>query len=248
MLKSQNNYLNYSKKWCNPFFLWYNINMNKKLEILYEDNHLIVVVKPFNVLSQKDKTKDVDMLTIVKDYIKVKYNKPGEVYLALLHRLDRPTMGIMIFAKTSKAAKRMSEQIKDYSVTKKYLTVVTGSVIPKQKTLEDYLLKDNDNTSKVVNKESGKLAILNYEVLKTKNNLSLLEVELITGRHHQIRVQLSNFGFPIYGDQRYNVQDKNQLALIAHYIKFKHPVTKEYLEFMINIPKEYPWSLFYKEV
>lgn len=205
--------------------------MKNKLEILYEDNHLIVVVKPINILSQKDNTNDLDMLTLIKDYIKVKYKKPGNVYLGLVHRLDRPTGGIMVFAKTSKAAKRLSEQINKKEMIKKYYAVVEGILSQKEGTLENYILKQNDNTSIITTKEKGKYASLNYKVLKEKDNLSLIDITLNTGRHHQIRVQFKNINHPLYGDQRYNKQDKNQLALFAYHLEFNHPTTKERLIF-----------------
>ena len=130
--------------------------MKNNLNILYEDNHLIVVVKPYNVLSQSDNTKDIDMLTIIKKYIKEKYNKPGNVYLGLVHRLDRPTGGIMVFAKTSKAAARLSKQIKDNKFTKKYLAVVHGILEKKENTLVNYLKKDENNNSLITNEKDGK--------------------------------------------------------------------------------------------
>ena len=206
-------------------------DMKNNLNILYEDNHLIVVEKPVNVLSQSDNTKDIDMLTMIKNYIKEKYNKPGNVYLGLVHRLDRPTGGIMVFAKTSKAAKRLSEQIRNKEFEKKYYAVAYNKFDKKEDTLIDYINKKNDNTSFITDKNNGQYAELKYKVIAEKENLSLLEIKLITGRHHQIRVQLSSRNHPIYGDQRYGKEDKNQLALYAHYLSFKHTVTKEKLEF-----------------
>ncbi len=209
--------------------------MKNNLDVLYEDNHIIVVVKPFNILSQSDDTNDIDMLTIIKSYLKEKYNKPGNVYLGLVHRLDRPTSGIMIFAKTSKAASRLSKEIIENKVNKKYLAIINGTLIKKEGTFEDYLLKDKDFNSKIVDEKTGKYAKLNYKILKEKDNLSLVEIELITGRHHQIRVQFASRGYPLYGDQRYGIEDRKQLALYAYYLSFIHPVTKEKMEF-----KKYP--------
>ncbi len=211
--------------------------MKNNLNILYEDNHIIVVIKPYNILSQSDNTNDLDMLTIIKNYIKEKYNKPGNVYLGLVHRLDRPTGGIMVFAKTSKAASRLSKQIKDDKFTKKYLAVVHGTFTKKEGTLENYIKKTDDNSSVVTAKEEGKYAKLDYKVLKEKDDLSILDITLYTGRHHQIRVQLSNIGHPLYGDQRYGRQDRKQLALFAYHLEFYHPVTKEKLIFEY-MPKE----------
>ncbi len=207
------------------------------LKILYEDNHIIVVEKKPNIPSQADKTEDIDMLTIVKEYIKEKYKKPGNVYLGLVHRLDRPVGGIMVFAKTSKAASRLSNQVRKKIFEKKYLAVVDGKVEPKEGILEDYLYKDErNNASKVVNKDkkNAKFAKLDYKVLKYNEvkNLSLLEINLHTGRHHQIRVQLSNFGHSIFGDQKYGKRGQGkQIALWAYKLSIEHPITKKQMTF-----------------
>lgn len=216
--------------------------MKNNLEILYEDNHIIVVVKPFNILSQSDDTKDIDMLTLIKSYLKEKYNKPGNVYLGLIHRLDRPTGGIMVFAKTSKAASRLSEQIRLNLFTKKYLAIVSGYFDEKAGVFEDYILKKEDNSSVISN--LGKYAKLEYEVLKEKSNLSLVNILLHTGRHHQIRVQFASRNHPLYGDQRYGKSSKKQLALFAYYLSFNHPVTKEKLEFIKYPDKVGIWKEF----
>lgn len=210
----------------------------QNLKVIYEDNHIIVVEKKPNIPSQSDKTGDIDMLTIVKEYIKEKYNKPGNVYLGLVHRLDRPVGGIMIFARTSKSASRLSNQVREKIFKKEYLTVVDGKPEPKSGTLEDYLYKDErNNISKVVKKEkkNAKLAKLDYELVKHNEikNLSLLKINLHTGRHHQIRVQLSNFGHSIYGDQKYGKRGKGkQIALWAYKLTIEHPITKEKMEFV----------------
>ena len=193
----------------------------QKLKVIYEDNHIIVVEKIPNVPSQSDKTGDIDMLTMVKQYIKEKYNKPGNVYLGLVHRLDRPVGGIMIFAKTSKAASRLSDQVREKVFKKKYLAVVDGKIENKSGTLEDYLYKDErNNISKVVNKDkkNAKLAKLDYDVIKYDEvkKLSLVKVNLHTGRHHQIRVQLSNFGHSIFGDQNMEQGDRENKLLYGH--------------------------------
>ena len=209
----------------------------QKLKVIYEDNHIIVVEKIPNVPSQSDKTGDIDMLTMVKQYIKEKYNKPGNVYLGLVHRLDRPVGGIMIFAKTSKSASRLSDQVREKVFKKKYLAVVDGKIENKSGTLEDYLYKDErNNISKVVNKnkKNAKLAKLDYEVIKYDEvkNLSLVKVNLHTGRHHQIRVQLSNFGHSIFGDQKYGTRGQGkQIALWAYELTINHPITKEEMTF-----------------
>ncbi len=149
-----------------------------KLNILYEDNHVIVVVKEANILSQGDATGDNDLLTMVKEYIKEKYHKPGNVYLGLVHRLDRPVGGIMVFARSSKAASRLSESIKSREgITKTYLAIVNGILKEKEGSFEDYLLKKDDGNTIVTTKESGKLSKLNYRVIEEKDNLSLVEME-----------------------------------------------------------------------
>ncbi len=209
----------------------------QNIKVIYEDNHIIVVEKTPNIPSQADKTGDMDMLTLVKNYIKEKYNKPGNVYLGLVHRLDRPVGGVMVFAKTSKAASRLSEQVRTKSLKKIYLAVVDGKVEKTKGSLEDYLYKDErNNISKVVNatKKNAKLAKLDYEVLKYNEvkDLSLLKVNLHTGRHHQIRVQLSNFGHSIFGDQKYGTRGKGkQIALWAYSLTIVHPTTKQEMIF-----------------
>lgn len=216
------------------------------INILYEDNHLLVVEKPINVPVQADSSNDIDLLTILKGYIKEKYNKPGNVYLGLVHRLDRPVGGVMVFAKTSKAASRLSEQVRNKSFVKVYYAVLEGKASLKS-TLVDKLLKDSKNNIVKVN-EKGKEAILDYELLEYKEPYSLVKINLKTGRSHQIRVQFSSRNLPLYGDQRYNKNAKvgEQIALIAKEIKFLHPVTKEKLTFKIDLPNRKPWIYFDK--
>ena len=217
--------------------------MNMKLKVIYEDNHIIVVEKIPNVPSQEDKTGDTSMMTLIKEYIKEKYDKPGNVYLGLVHRLDRPVGGVMVFAKTSKAASRLSNQVREKVFKKEYLAVVDGKLEQEKGTLENYLYKDKKtNTSYVVNKDKkdSKYAKIDYEVIKydKENDLSLIKINLYTGRHHQIRVQLSNFGHSIYGDQRYGSRGKNkQIALWAYKLTIEHPTKKEKIEFE-DLPKE----------
>ena len=209
----------------------------EKLDIIYEDNHIIVVKKLPNIPSQADKTEDIDMLTIIKQYLKEKYNKPGNVYLGLVHRLDRPVGGVMIFAKTSKSASRLSNQVREKIFKKRYLAVVDGKFEKTEGTLEDYLYKDErNNMSKVVNsnKKNAKLAKLDYKVLiyDEIKNLTLVEINLHTGRHHQIRVQLSNAGHSIFGDQKYGKRGKGkQIALWAYKLTINHPITNEEMTF-----------------
>ena len=207
------------------------------MKVIYEDNHIIVVEKSPNIPSQADKTEDTDMLTIIKEYLKEKYNKPGNVYLGLIHRLDRPVGGVMVFAKTSKAAARLSEQVRNKTFKKQYLVVVDGKLEKNNGVLEDYLLKnERNNLSKVVKEgtKNSKFASLDYEVLKYNEeiNLSVLKINLHTGRHHQIRVQLSSRNHSIYGDQKYGTRGRGkQIALWAYSLEIVHPITKEKMVF-----------------
>ena len=217
-----------------------------KLRVLYEDNHVIVVVKEKNVLSQADNTHDIDMLTIIKKYLKEKYNKPGNVYLGLVHRLDRPVGGIMVFAKTSKAASRLSDQVRKKEIKKTYMAVVKGIIKKDEDTFVDYLLKlDNGNTI-VTSKNKGKESVLTYKVLKRnyEKNETLVSIDLKTGRHHQIRVQFASRGYPLCGDQRYGKSDKTQIALCAYKLEFIHPTTKQLMKFEIEKPLDTYWTDF----
>lgn len=215
--------------------------MNK---IIYEDNHLLVVEKPQNVLVQADNTNDLDLLTSLKKYIKEKYNKPGEVYLGLVHRLDRPVGGVMVFARTSKAASRLSNMIRMHEFEKNYLAVVEG-VLPEEGAFEDYLLKLENENRTIVDK-NGKYSKLSYKLLSYKDGLSLVKIKLDTGRSHQIRVQFSSRGYALWGDQKYNSKAKvgEQIALWAYELRFKHPVRDELMDFKCNPPLKYPWTLF----
>ena len=214
------------------------------INIIYEDNHLLVVEKPINIPTQEDNTKDKNLLTILKEYIKEKYNKPGNVYLGLVHRLDRPVGGIMVFARTSKDAARLSEQVRNKTFKKTYNAVVIGN-INKEGKLKDYLLKDEKKNIVKVDK-NGKEAILNFKKLDFKNNMSLVEINLETGRSHQIRVQMSHYGYPLFGDQKYNKTSKvgEQIALFAKKIEFIHPTTNELLTFELDLPNRYPFTIF----
>ena len=222
----------------------------EELTILYEDNHIIVALKPQNVPTCEDESKDRDMLNILKDYIKETYNKPGNVYLGLVHRLDRPTGGVMVFAKSSKAAARLSEQMKNGDFEKRYYAVLVGIPKDEQAILTHYLKKNAINNVVYVCPpltEGAKFAELDYRVLETVGNYSLADVRLHTGRSHQIRVQMSAIGCPVYGDMRYGGEKakKGKLALWAYYLAFSHPVTKERLVFRVQPPKdEEPWASF----
>lgn len=216
----------------------------KTSDILYEDNHLIVVIKSPNIPTQEDDSKDLDMLTIIKSYLKEKYHKPGNVYVGLIHRLDRPVGGVMVFAKTSKAASRLSEQLRNKTFTKQYMALVHGK-LEASDTLINNILKDkNTFKSKIVDDDNGQKAILDYKTISydIKKDISLLQINIHTGRHHQIRVQLAHINHPIVGDQKYG-HDKVgiQINLWATSLSFNHPITNEIMTFE-NIPT---WAKIY---
>lgn len=217
-----------------------------EINVIYEDNHLLVVEKPINIPVCEDISGDKDLLSILKNYLKVKYNKPGNVYLGLVHRLDRPVGGVMVFAKTSKAASRLSEQVRTNKLEKVYYAVVEGK-IKESDTFEDYLTKDNKkNISYVTDKKHGKYSSLEYNLIDYRDNYSLVKINLHTGRSHQIRVQFSSRGFPLIGDAKYNKNSDNKtnISLFAKSISFYHPITKEKLIFELELPKRYPFNLF----
>lgn len=217
-------------------------------QILFEDNHILVVLKPANVPVQSDKSGDVDMQAMLKSYLAEKYQKPGNVFLGIVHRLDRPVRGVMVFGRTSKGASRLSESIRSRTFEKIYYAVVEGDVSG-NKTLTHWLVKDNDsNMVTAFDKEvpGSKLAILHFEKVGSTGHHSLLRIRLETGRSHQIRVQCAKMGFPLWGDQRYNKKAKvgQQIALYASELSFLHPTTKEKLKFISDLPEEYPWDQF----
>ncbi|HPF83299.1 MAG TPA: RluA family pseudouridine synthase [Bacilli bacterium] len=214
------------------------------INIVYEDNHLLIVEKPINIPVQLDDSNDKDLLTILKDYIKEKYNKSGNVYLGLVHRLDRPVGGIMIFAKTSKAASRLSEQIRNDTFKKEYYAILEGKALESDHLVDRLLKYEKTNITKIDIK--GKEAVLDYKLISYKENLSLVNINLKTGRSHQIRVQFSSRNLPLYGDQRYNKKAivGQQIALFAKKITFMHPVTKEILSFELELPNRYPFNIF----
>lgn len=219
--------------------------------ILHEDNSVLVVVKPQNIPSQGDSSGDLDLLTLLKQYVKEKYNKQGNVYLGLVHRLDRPTGGVMVFAKNSKAAERLSRQIVDGDMTKQYLATVLNCPKDKKGTLVNYLKKNSlTNTVYVatVGDHNAKRAELSYEVLESFSDVvSLVKVQLGTGRSHQIRVQFSSIGCPVFGDARYGgdaLAKGHNLALWAYRLEFNHPVSKERMVFVAYPPEKEPWTKF----
>lgn len=218
------------------------------IPILYEDNHLIIVEKPVNIPVQQDRTNDADLLSILKEDIKKRYDKQGNVYLSLIHRLDRPVGGVMVFAKTSKAASRMANMFRLREVTRSYLAVVRGTVKQENAELVHYLRKDKaKNKVHIANKghKDAKKAILHYQVLGREADLSLLHVTLETGRSHQIRVQLEQIGHPLYGDQKYGAKVNKvgeQIALWAYEISFIHPVKKEAIHITCPPKNVYPWN------
>ncbi len=218
--------------------------------ILYEDNHILVVLKEQNIASCPDETGDENMLDLLKEYIRTKYDKKGNVYLGLVHRLDRPTGGVMVFAKTSKAASRLSEQMKSGDFEKRYLAVLNGKPHEESGRLTNWLKKNTVNNTVYLSTQGtdgAKLAVLDYWVLEEKGPYVLADIKLHTGRSHQIRVQMAGIAHPVYGDVRYGEgrAQKGKLALWAYSLSFTHPVLKERMRFMAEPPREeIPWNAF----
>ena len=219
-----------------------------KIGILYEDNHLLCVEKPANLPVQADSSGDMDLLNILKNYIREKYQKPGNVYLGLVHRLDRPVGGCMVFAKTSKAASRLSAQFSAHTTEKKYYAVLKGALFEKTEFVD--FLKQNEKTgmvekAKSESDEGAKKAILISAPIMQKENLTLSEVTLMTGRKHQIRVQHAVHGLPLWGDARYGGGKPGmQIALWAHSLSFLHPTTKQTITLSSVPPMTGAWKLF----
>ena len=224
----------------------------KKPEIIFEDSHLLIIVKPPNMPAQGDPSGDPDLLSVMKEYLREKYHKPGGAYLGLVHRLDRPVGGLMALAKTSKAAARLSEQVRTKTMERQYLTVVRGDA-PDGGQLSDFLIKyAGTNTVHVVPKDrkGAKEARLSYACLGRKEGMSLLKVRLYTGRSHQIRVQLTHAGYPLFGDARYgHGKPGQQIALWGAFLSLDHPTQKERLHFSALPPLEIePWNCFQEEI
>jgi 23S rRNA pseudouridine1911/1915/1917 synthase len=224
------------------------ISNKSNLQVLYEDNHIIIVNKRAGDIVQGDKTGDKPLSDVVKDYIKDKYNKPGNVYLGTVHRLDRPTTGLVIFAKTSKVLPRLNKLFLSKDIKKTYWAIVKNEPPKHEDTLTHWLKKNpKNNKSKAHSNEvkDSKKAILHYQVIKKLDNYFLLEVNLETGRHHQIRVQLASIGCPIKGDLKYGFDRSNKdasISLHARHIEFMHPVKKESISIEAPLPDDAIWN------
>ncbi|MBQ5892130.1 MAG: RluA family pseudouridine synthase [Bacteroidales bacterium] len=218
-------------------------------QILFEDNHIIILNKRSSQIVHSDKTGDVSLEEMVKHYLKTKYNKPGNVYCGLVHRLDRPVSGVVMFAKTEKALVRLNKMMKEHQIHKTYWAIVRNNNIKPKATLVNFLIRNEKQNKTYVTKDTnkGKYAELDYEVLKKSDNYQLLKVNLKTGRHHQIRVQLSNIGCPIKGDLKYGFERSNKdasISLHARQLEFLHPVKKEQIKIIAPLPKDSLWQWF----
>lgn len=217
-------------------------------QVLYEDNHILVANKPNNMLVQADTTGDVALEDLAKQYIKIKYNKPGAVFLNAVHRIDRPVSGVVVFARTSKALTRLNEQFRSKEIKKTYWAIVKNLPKVESATLEDYIRRDaKKNKSFVCQKDAkdAKLARLSYSLIASSENYHLLEIDLHTGRHHQIRCQLSHMGCPIKGDLKYGAERSNKdggISLHARSVEFIHPVTKESIKITAPVPEDNLWK------
>jgi 23S rRNA pseudouridine1911/1915/1917 synthase len=225
------------------------ISTKDNLQVLFEDNHIIVINKRVGDIVQGDKTGDIPLSDVVKSYLKEKYNKPGEVFLGVVHRLDRPTTGIVVFAKTSKALTRLNETFKNRETQKTYWAVVKNQPPKETDTLVHFLKRNpKNNTSKAHSKEvpDSKKASLTYKIIKKLDNYFVLEIDLHTGRHHQIRAQLQAIGCPIKGDLKYGFDRSNPdggIHLHARKLVLTHPVTKEVHYFVASVPKDVIWNI-----
>ena len=224
------------------------------MEIIYEDNHLIIVNKSCGEIVQGDRTGDKPLVEMVKDYLKMKYGKPGNVFCGVIHRLDRPVMGLVVFAKTSKALSRMNRLFQEREVRKIYWAITRNKPVEKEGTLTNYIYSVEKNNKSYISSspENGALkAVLDYRVISESDNYHLIEVELHTGRKHQIRVQLSSIGCPIKGDLKYGYQRSNPdggISLQAHRIVFVHPVSGELIDVTATVPKENLWEVLANNV
>lgn len=218
------------------------------IDILYEDNHLLVVKKPANIPVQADSSHDVDLLSLCKEDLKIRYQKPGNVYLGLVHRLDRMVSGVMVFAKTSKAASRLSTSLQHHEFEKDYLAIVEGSLPDLVGKLEDYMAKNqSQNKSYITSHKEGKYAALEYQLIQTNKEQSLYKIHLLTGRSHQIRLQFASRNHPLIGDHKYHTTPQEvDICLFAYHLSFPHPITKQILHFTLDYPTTYPWNQFQK--
>ena len=233
-----------------------NFNRNKdstfNMKVLYEDNHLIIVNKAPSEIVQGDKTGDKPLSEMIKDYLRDKYNKPGNVFCGVVHRLDRPTSGVIVFAKTSKALTRLNKMFKDDYVEKVYWAIVQNRPSKEKETLTHYLIKNqrtNKSSAYDIEKPNTKKGILHYSLIAQSDNYFLLEVNLETGRHHQIRVQLSKIGSPIKGDLKYGAKRSNRdgsISLHARSISFIHPVSQKKIDIVAPVPDDNLWKAFEK--
>lgn len=225
------------------------MHSNKEnLQVLYEDNHIIIINKRSGDITQGDKTGDKPLSNVVKEYVKDKYNKPGNVFIGTVHRLDRPTSGIVIFARTSKALERLNKMLRDKTIDKTYWALVKHQPKKESDTLINFLKKDPKKNKSFVHKkeiEGSKKATLHYKTIKKLDNYSLLEIDLETGRHHQIRTQLSYIGSPIKGDLKYGFDRSNKdgsISLHARKIEFVHPVSKAQISVIAATPNDVIWN------
>ncbi len=224
------------------------------MTVLYEDNHLIIINKASSEIVQADKTGDKPLSEKVKEYLKEKYNKPGNVFCGVVHRLDRPTSGVVVFAKTSKALSRLNKMFRDDEVDKVYWAIVQNRLVNDTGTLTHYLVKDerkNKSSAYTTERKNTKKAVLHYSLIAQSDNYYLIEVQLETGRHHQIRVQLSKIGCPIKGDLKYGAKRSNRdgsISLHARAISFVHPVSKKKIDITAPVPKDNLWEAFEKKV
>lgn len=224
------------------------------MEIIYEDNHLIIVNKSCGEIVQGDRTGDKPLVEMVKDYLKMKYGKPGNVFCGVIHRLDRPVMGLVVFAKTSKALSRMNRLFQEREVRKIYWAITRNKPVEKEGTLTNYIYSVEKNNKSYISSspENGALkAVLDYRVISESDNYHLIEVELHTGRKHQIRVQLSSIGCPIKGDLKYGYQRSNPdggISLQSHRIVFVHPISGELIDVTAPVPKENLWEVLANNV
>lgn len=220
------------------------------MTVVYEDNHIIVVNKDSGEIVQGDKTGDTPLSDIVKEYIRQKYNKPGNVFLGVVHRLDRPVSGLVVFAKTSKALTRLNEMFRTGSVHKTYWAITRNTPPQPSGRLEQWIVRnEKQNKSYVYNREvpNSKKAVLEYSTIGTSDNYTLLEVRLMTGRHHQIRCQLAAMGCPIKGDLKYGAKRSNpdgSISLMSRYVEFVHPVSKETISLSAPLPPHSLWTVF----